>query len=1136
MATLQLYFLGSLGMRSGNEPLPKPPTLKSQSLLAYLVYHRRQPLHRDQLAGIFFGERTEHKARRSLSTALWHIRRCLPGDSVILNDSQTVQFDPQSPLWLDVEEFEALAARSDAASLHAAVALYRGDFLEGFYDDWIISERYRLESLYLETLARLILVYEAGKDYQAALATALRLLDRDALREDAHQAAMRAYCGLGQRKAALEQYGRCQEILRKELGAEPMVETRNLYQAILQGLYFAEPAPGVLSSESLPAGSAGHDPLDVTARVRLAGREKETSFLEDCWRAVQKGGSHLALIGGEAGVGKTRLVEEFANHLRWQGMRVLWGRCYEFERVLPYQPVADALRASLPLLSQEELAGIPAWALREVARLAPELLERLPTKETHESLHGKIAEDTRPSLQTLSGIDAEQARLFAGVKRVLEELSARRAILVVLEDLHWASESTIQMLHYLARYRSIHPVLMIGTFRSEAIGVHHPLQWLQRRLAGNGLAEQLSLSRLSSTAVEAIIAELSGAGAEVLLLAKRLYHETEGNPFFLMEIVKTLFETKVIQMKEGVWQGDFIRISQEEFPPSRSVSEAVQARVQRLGENAQDGLHLAAVLGREFNYELLHAAWGKGEEATLEMLEELLRHRLIEEKTGPNESDFAFTHHKIQESIYQGLPRFRRFHLHAQVGAAMETLYAGELETRTSELAHHFEQACRHDRSLSGKAIRYLQQAGELAMRQYAYQEAVAYYKRGLDLLQNQPETAQRMHEEVGLQLGLAEPTTAMKGYASPEAKRVYARAYDLCQKLGEAPELFTSLVGLSRYYGITGDLEMGIKLANQLLAIAQAAGETELLLEAYRQTGGGLFALGKIEEARACFESGLGLYRVAFHERLAHRFGHDPIATCLGYLSMTLWLMGYPEQSMANSQNLYNLIPSFTHLSSQAYGYCVLAIHDCFRSDAREALDHAEAAIQISQHHGLSSWTNFATPLKGWALFEQGEVEEGEVMLKEGIKAWLTIGFAQFTPFLYSLQAVACLKLQKLEDGMEAVRTAQAMAKGGCDLYWEAELYRLQGELLRALGAQDEEAERYFLLGLETAHRQGAKMLELRAAVSLARLWQDQDRPRAAQQVLAEVYDQFTEGFDTCDLKGASNLLLELAQQPVAF
>jgi DNA-binding SARP family transcriptional activator/predicted ATPase len=1134
LATLQVYLLGSLGMRYGNVQLAKPPTLKSQSLLAYLVHHRRQPLHREQLAGLFFGERNESKARHSLSTALWHIRRCLPDASVILNDSQTVQFDPHSALWLDVEEFEALAARSEAGSLHSAIALYRGDFLDGFYDDWTVNERYRLESLYLETLARLITIYEVGKDYQAVLVTALRLLDRDALREDAHQAAMRAYSGLGQRKAALEQYERCRGILHKELGAEPMIETRNLHQAILSGSFVAEPSPGVLSIESVRAGATGHDPLDVTATVKLAGREKESLFLEDCLRAVQKRGSRLVLICGEAGVGKTRLVEDFANRLRWQGIQVLWGRCFEFERVLPYQPVADALRSSLPLLPQEELAGIPAWALREVARLVPELLERPTMKEMHKPFHRKIAADTGPSLPTLSGVDPEQARLFAGVKCVLEALSAHRAILVVLDDLHWASESTLQMLHYLARYRSSHPVLMIGTFRSEAIGIHHPLQQLQRTLSGEGLAESLSLSRLSGTAVETIIVEMSGAGNEVLPLAKRLYRETEGNPFFLMEIVKALFEAQAIQMKEAVWQADYIGISQGDFPQSPTVSEAIQLRVQRLGENAQDGLNLAAVLGREFNYELLHAAWGKSEEATLEMLDELLRHRLIEERAGPNESDFAFAHHTIQETVYQSLPRFRRFHLHAQVGAAMETLYADELETRTSELAHHFEQACHNDSSLRGKAIGYLRKAGQQASQQFAHQETVAYYKRSLDILQNQPETAQRIHQEVDIQLSLAAPITAMKGYASQEAKRVFARAYALCQKLGEAPELFTSLVGLTRYYGLTGDHETAGILAKQLLAIAKAAGEPSLLLEAYRQMAGLLFSSGNLEEARQYWENGLGLYPTADHELQAQRYGHDVIITCLGYLSMALWMMGYPEQSMAKSQNLYNLIPSLPHAPSQAYGYCLLALQACLRSAAQETLDHAEAAIHIAQSHGLSSWMNLATALKGWALFEQGKVEEGESMLKEGTEAWQAQGFAHFTPILLSLQADACLKLQKLNDGMEAILAAQAILKGGMDLYWEAELYRLQGELLRALGNGDERAEKCFRLGKKTALRQNARMLELHAAMSLAHLLQYQDQPRAAQQVLAEVYDKFTEGFGTFDLKRAGELLLKLAQQPL--
>ena len=217
MPTLRLYFLGTLDIRYDDQPLPKPATLKSQSLLAYLILHRYQPQPRDRLVGLFWGDRPERKARRSLATALWHIRRCLPEDYILS--------DPQADLWLDVDEFESRVSHDDVAGLQSAVALYRGHFLDGFYDDWIINERYRLETLFSEALARLMAGQETRGEHDAALSTALRLLDHDPLREDAHRLAMCAYCRLGQRNAALEQYRRCREVVQEELGAEPMVET-----------------------------------------------------------------------------------------------------------------------------------------------------------------------------------------------------------------------------------------------------------------------------------------------------------------------------------------------------------------------------------------------------------------------------------------------------------------------------------------------------------------------------------------------------------------------------------------------------------------------------------------------------------------------------------------------------------------------------------------------------------------------------------------------------------------------------------------------------------------------------------------------------------------------------------------------
>ena len=1130
MTTLQLCFLGPLGISCVDRKLSKPPTLKSQSLLAYLVLHREQPQLRDRLAEMFWGDRPERKARRSLATALWHIRRCLPDETLILSDSHTVQFDPRADLRLDVEVFEGCAIRDDVRSLRSAVERYRGEFLAGFHDDWIISERYRLEALFFEALARLMVGHEAQGDHQAALAAALRLLSRDPLREDAHRMAMRSYARLGQRSAALEQYERCRDVVLQELGAEPMVETSELYQEILEGRFRVGPLAHLLPVEMPAEGPGGRSPLDVIAPVRLVGREQELALLDQCWREAQAGHGGLVLISGEAGVGKTRLVEAFADRLRWQGVRVLWGRSYEFERALPYQPVAEALRTALPALTSDQLETVPAWAMAEVGRLVPEVLERPVLSGDHPERDRQAGRPPGPEARAAGDLDQEQARLFAGVTRLLAELSSRRGGLLVLEDLHWASESTLQLLHYLVCHLADQPVMMVGTFRPEAVGLQHPLLALRRRLAREGLARPLRLSRLSREGVETMIVEMSGADEAVLPLAGRLYEETEGNLFFLMEIVKALFETDLIRLEEGAWHGDFARISEEELPLPASVSEAVRARVQRLEEKAQEAMRLAAVLGRAFDFEVLNAVWDRGEEATLEALDDLLRQRLIDESTDEADADYAFTHHKIQEVVYEELPRRWRQHLHGQVGAAMEALLGDDVGARAGELAYHFEQACLMDQSLSGRAVTFLRQAGQQAVRGSAHQEAIAYYRRGLSILRSLPETAERVRQEIELQIALAGPTTTVHGYGAPESRRVYDRARDLCQKLGEAPELFTALAGLSRHYSVSGDLETGLALAEQLLAIAERSADTALLLEACRLMGGVTFSLGRLREARAFVEQGVALYDLAEHEYHAYRFGHDPAVTCLSCLSLILWLLGYPEQAEKQRQALDSLTQSMSHPSSLAYAHAWLALLARAHRDAQAARDHAEAAIRLGELHGLPMWTAMATALRGWALTQQGQAAEGLAQLEEGANLWRARGFQHLLPHFLSPQVETCLETGRLKKAAAALSEARAIVQSGTDRYWEAELDRLEGEVLRAQRGDPKGVEACFRRAIEVAGQQEARMLELRATVSLARLWLSQEKRQAARRVLARVYDRFDEGFDSYDLRAAYTMLRSLS------
>jgi tetratricopeptide (TPR) repeat protein len=299
-------------------------------------------------------------------------------------------------------------------------------------------------------------------------------------------------------------------------------------------------------------------------------------------------------------------------------------------------------------------------------------------------------------------------------------------------------------------------------------------------LTREGLAKPLRLSRLSPADVETMVIEMSGAGEAVTPLAERLYRETEGNPFFLMEIGKALFETGVVRMEEGVWQGDFARISEGKLPLPAGVSEIIQARVGRLNDEAQEALRRAAVLGREFDFDLLNAVWGRGEEATLEALDDLLRHRLLDEGMGAIGRDYVFTHHKIQEVVYAGMGRRHRQHTHARVGAAMETLYGSKVDALASELAFHFQQGRQSDRSLTEKAIVYLLQAGDQARLAYAHQEAIDHYRQALELLKEQEEyeRAARTLMKLGL--------TYHNAFDFPASRRAYEEGFALWQQAGE--------------------------------------------------------------------------------------------------------------------------------------------------------------------------------------------------------------------------------------------------------------------------------------------------------------------------------------------------------------
>jgi oligopeptide transport system substrate-binding protein len=371
---------------------------------------------------------------------------------------------------------------------------------------------------------------------------------------------------------------------------------------------------------------------------------------------------------------------------------------------------------------------------------------------------------------------------------------------------------------------------MIGTLRLEAVRRRHPLQALRQQLSREGLCQPLRLSRLSPADVEAMVLEMSGAGEAVVPLAGRLYQETEGNPFFLIEIVKALFEMGTVRLEEGAWRGDFAQISEGELPLPAGVSEAIQARVRGLNDKTQEALHLAAVLGREFDFDLLDTVWGRGEGATLEALDDLLRHRLIDEGSGAMGRDYAFTHHKIQEVVYAAMPSRRRGHAHARVGVAMEGLYGPQAEALAGELAFHFEQGRELDRALTEKAITYLLQAGDRARGLYAHQEAIDYYQRALAILKEQGGAGRERAARTLMKLGL----TYHNAFEFRRARQAYDEGFALWQ---QARELQRTILSPAPHALRTHWIDAATRLDP---AFADARGSIELV----QQLFSGLVAL----------------------------------------------------------------------------------------------------------------------------------------------------------------------------------------------------------------------------------------------------------------------------------------------------
>jgi predicted ATPase len=552
---------------------------------------------------------------------------------------------------------------------------------------------------------------------------------------------------------------------------------------------------------------------------------------------------------------------------------------------------------------------------------------------------------------------------------------------------------------------------------------------------------------------------------------------------------------------------------------------ALLARLDRLAP-VKAVAQLGAVLGRTFAYAWLQAVTPLDEAALQQALAQLVDAELLYQRGVPPQATYLFKHALIQDAAYQSLLKSTRQQYHQRIAQVLEAQFPETAEAQPELLAHHCTEA-----GLTAPAVGYWQRAGQRAVERSANVEAITHLTKGLAILTSLPDTRERRQQELDVQLALGPALVAIKGPAAPEVEQAYARAQELCQQVGETPQHFPVLWGLWRFYNNRADYPRARALGERLLRLAQQVHDAALLLEAHHALWGTLLWSGEFASARAHIEQGRALYDPQQHHAHARLYGHDPGVCGLSCAALSLWILGYPDQALQRRREALTLAHAVAHPYSLAMTLRWASELHQSRREPQAAHELAEACVVLADEQGFAQELARATIIRGWALTTRGHGAEGLAQMHQGLAAYRATGTEQRRPYYLALLAEASGSLGQTAEGPSPLAEALATVERHGERWWAAELHRLQGELrLAQAGARQQvpeaEAEACFHQALELARSQQAKSFELRAATSLARLWQQQGKRGAASELLAPIYGWFTEGFDTADLQEAKALL----------
>lgn len=876
---------------------------------------------------------------------------------------------------------------------------------------------------------------------------------------------------------------------------------------------------------SVPAPAPAPAPLLASADARpecMVGREAELTALHGWYRTAQQGTRQVGFIAGAAGVGKTALVDAFVAQVAAEG--AVWighGQCIDqYGQGEAYLPVLEALGR---LCRGPHGPHLLAWLRQHAPSWLAQTPALLPVEE-------------RDAYTRLAG-NATQVRMLRELAEALEILTQERPLLLVLEDLHWSDATTLEWLAYVARRRDPARLLILATYRpAVARGAIHPVDTLVQDLLVHNHGAALTVEALSASEVALYIRRRFGESPLVTRLAASLHQRTQGNALFLVATLADLQQRGLVQHRPDGWElAATLDLAAVDIP--ESLRYLIEQQFERLAPTEQAVVAAASVAGVEFAAAAVVAGAAVPADEVDAQCAALARHGQFLRARGtaawPDGTVtglYSFAHALYQDVVYDRLPAGVRSRVHRQIGARLELAYGARAGEIAAELAMHFV----HGQD-SPRALRYLQQAAENARRRHAHREVMAHCSTGLELLTVLPDTPERIRHELALRAILGPTLSATRGYAAPDAEYTYTRARALCRALGDPPELFAVLFGQVTWHLVRGQYQTAQELAEQLLRMARQQHDTVALVAAHSVLGTILVMRGDLEPGCTHLEAGLALYRPEQHGAYVDSYGHNAAVGCLLFLSEALWLQGYPEQALARCDTLLQLARPLSHPMSVLFSLNSAALLHQHGRNGPAVQQWAEAMITLAAEEGLHYWHTLGSMYHGWALAAQGHMQAGIAQVQQGLAAHRAtgarVGLCRWLGLLGELYGHA----GQFDAGRTVLEEAYAVVHQDGMSAFVAELHRIQGDFLLQKGSrrQENEAEAYFQQALAVARQQQARAYELRSAMSLARLWRRQGKPHAARELLGPIYDWFTEGLDTADLRDARALLEDLAWKP---